>query len=387
MNVVILSPHFPPNYFQFCVQLRRLGACVLGIADAPYESLRPELRDALVEYYRVEDMHNYDQILRACGHFTHRYGKIDRFESHNEYWLETDARIRTDFNIYGIKNDGIKRVRLKSRMKQLFAEAGVGVIRGDIVTTLAQAKRLVKKIGYPVVAKPDGGVGAAATFKICSAEELEGFFAQKPDLDYIMEEFIEGRICTFDGLADRDGNPVFYTSHEYSQGIMETVNEQLDIYYYSLRDIPKDLDEAGRRTLKAFDVRERFFHFEFFRTAPNDHLVGLEVNMRPPGGLTMDMFNFANDINMYKEWASVVMFNRFTAEYTRPYHCCYVGRRFRNTYRRSHDEIMATIGHMIPHHETINSTFGVALGDYGYLVRSPHIEEIHTMAHTILEHA
>ena len=166
-------------------------------------------------------------------------------------------------------------------MKQLFAEAGVGVIRGDIVTTLAQAKRLVKKVGYPVVAKPDGGVGAAATFKIRNAEGLEGFFAQKPDLDYILEEFIEGQICTFDGLADRDGNPVFYTSHEYSQGIMETVNEQLDIYYYSLRDIPKDLDEAGRRTLKAFDVRERFFHFEFFRAAPDGHLVGLEVNMRP----------------------------------------------------------------------------------------------------------
>jgi biotin carboxylase len=245
----------------------------------------------------------------------------------------------------------------------------------------------VKKIGYPVVAKPDGGVGAAGTFKIHDETELEGFFAQKPDVPYIMEEFIEGRICTFDGLADRDGNPVFYTSHEYSQGIMETVNEQLDIYYYSLRDIPKDLDEAGRRTLKAFDVRERFFHFEFFRVAPGDNLVGLEVNMRPPGGLTMDMFNFANDINMYKEWASVVMFNRFTAEYTRPYHCCYVGRRSRHTYRRSHDEIIATYGHMVQHHERINSTFGVALGDYGYLIRSPDMEEIHALAHKILEHA
>jgi hypothetical protein len=101
----------------------------------------------------------------------------------------------------------------------------------------------------------------------------------------------------------------------------------------------------------------------------------------------MDMFNYANDINMYREWANVVMFNRFSAEYTRPYHCCYVGRRFRIAYRRSHDEIMATIGHMIPHHEQINSTFGVALGDYGYLVRSPDKEETLALAHMILEHA
>lgn len=385
MNVVILSPHFPPNYYRFAVQLRLLGVSVLGIADEPYELLNPALRNALVEYYKVDDMHKYDQILRACGHFTHRYGKIDRFESHNEYWLETDARIRTDFNVYGIKNDGIQNIRLKSRMKALFEKAGVAVVPGEVVTSRAQAKRFVKQVGYPVVAKPDGGVGAAATFKIHDAEGLEGFFAQKPDVDYIIEQFVEGQICTFDGLTDRDGNAVFYTSHQYSQGIMETVNDQLDIYYYSFRDIPKDLEEAGRRTLKAFDVRERFFHFEFFRTGSGGKLVGLEVNMRPPGGLTVDMFNYANDIDLYREWANVVVFNRFKADYSRPYHCCYVGRRFANHYRRSHDEVLSTLGPMVAHHERINSTFGVALGDYGYLVRSPNLDEIHATAQFILE--
>jgi biotin carboxylase len=387
MNVIILSPHFPPNYTQFCVQLRLLGVRVLGIADEPYEHLNLTLKDALVEYYRVDDMHNYDQILRACGYFTHRYGKIDRFESHNEYWLETDARIRTDFNIYGIKNDGIQNIRLKSRMKSLFEKAGVAVVPGEVVTSRAQAKRFLRQVGYPVVAKPDGGVGAAATFKIHDAEELESFFAQKPDVDYIMEQFVEGDIYTFDGLTDQDGNAVFYTSHKYSQGIMETVNDQLDIYYYSLRDIPRDLEEAGRRTLKAFDVRERFFHFEFFRTGSEGKLVGLEVNMRPPGGLTVDMFNYANDIDLYREWANVVVFNRFKATYSRPYHCCYVGRRFANRYRRSHEEVLDTLGPLIPHHEQINSTFGVALGDYGYLVRAPNLDEIHAMAQFILEKA
>jgi biotin carboxylase len=383
MNVVILSPHFPPNYYNFCVWLHRLGATVLGIADEPYEFLRPELKSALDEYYRVNDMHNYDQILRACGHFTHRWGKLDRFESHNEYWLQTDAQIRTDFNIYGIKNGEIKNIRLKSRMKILFEKAGVPVARWVLVKTMAQASRFVREVGYPVVAKPDGGVGAAETFKIHNDKELEGFFAQKPDVEYIMEEFVAGSICTFDGLTDRQGNLVFYTSHQYSQGIMETVNDALDIYYYSLRDIPQDLEEAGRRTLKAFGVRERFFHFEFFRTE-GEQIVALEVNMRPPGGLTMDMFNYANDIDLYREWANLVVFDSFTSEYSRPYHCCYVGRRFRNQYVHSHEEVMATLGHLIPYHEPINSTFGQALGDYGYLTRSPDLNEIHAVAHFIL---
>ncbi len=120
MNVVFLSPHFPPNFYSFCVNLRRMGANVFGLADEAYESLRPELKDALNDYYRVVDMHSYDELLSACGHFTHRHGKIDRIDSQNEYWLETEARLRTDFNIFGVKNDEIGNVRLKTRMKEIF---------------------------------------------------------------------------------------------------------------------------------------------------------------------------------------------------------------------------------------------------------------------------
>ena len=76
---------------------------------------------------------------------------------------------------------------------------------------------------------------------------------------------------------------------------METVNEDRHIYFYNLREIPADLEEAGRRVLKAFDVRERFFHFEFFRSRPDGRVVALEVNMRPPGGPIIDMYNYAHD--------------------------------------------------------------------------------------------
>ena len=87
MNVVFLSPHFPPHYFRFCWSLKAAGANVLGIGDEPYDNLSQEVRAALTEYYRIDDMHDYDALVRACGYFTHRYGKIDRLDSLNEYWL------------------------------------------------------------------------------------------------------------------------------------------------------------------------------------------------------------------------------------------------------------------------------------------------------------
>jgi hypothetical protein len=386
MNFIYLSPHFPPNYYQFCVNLQLLGVTVLGLADEPYELLRPELKAALKEYYRVNDMHNYDELLRALGYFTHRYGKIDRIDSQNEYWLETEARLRTDFNIPGLQVADMQRIKRKSVMKQVFTKAGIQAAHGRVVKNIQDARRLIQETGYPVVAKPDIGVGAAKTFKIHNETELEQFFAQKPIVDYIIEEFIDGIICTFDGITDRAGNPVFYTSHQYSQGIMETVNSDDNIYYYSLREIPPDLEEAGRRVLKAFDVRERFFHFEFFRN-PQNQIVALEVNMRPPGGMTTDMFNYACDVDIYKEWANIIVHDKFTTDYTRKYHCSYIGRKFNRSYAHTNEEITAAFGDMIMHQEEISGIFSAALGDYGYLIRSPDLAEIHTIAQFIHQQA
>ena len=382
MNFVYLSPHFPPNYYLFCVNLQLLAVTVLGLADEPYELLKPELKSVLKEYYRVNDMQNYDELLRALGYFTHRYGKIDRIDSQNEYWLEAEARLRTDFNIPGLKTEDMQRIKRKSVMKQVFAKAKVPAARGRLAKNLADAKRMIQETGYPVVAKPDIGVGAAKTYKIHTESDLEQFFAQKPIVEYILEEFIDGVICTFDGLTDGSGNPVFYTSHQYSQGIMETVNLDDNIYYYSLRDIPPDLDDAGRRVLKAFDVRERFFHFEFFRT-PQDKIVALEVNMRPPGGMTTDMFNYACDIDIYKEWANIIVHDKFTTDYTRKYHCSYIGRKFNRSYAHTNAEITDAFGDKIMHQEAISGIFSAALGDYGYLIRSPDLGEIHGIAQYI----
>jgi len=376
MNYVYLSPQFPPNYHLFCVHLRRLGVSVLGLADDPQDWLRPEVREGLTEYYRVKDMHSYDQLLRACGHFTHRYGKLDRVDSHTEYWMETEARLRTDLNIFGPKLADLAALQRKSLMKQMFTQAGVPATRGTLVRTLDQATLFAHEVGYPVVAKPDVGVGAAHTFKIGSDAELERFFSAKPPVEYLLEEFVQGDVYTFDGLTDKDGNPVFFTSLRYSQGVMETVNEDLHIYFYNLREIPVDLEDAGRRVLKAFDVRERFFHFEFFRTHGDGRLVALEVNMRPPGGPIIDMYNYAHDIDLYWEWANIVVNNRFVEPYSRKYHVCYVGRKSNKPYVHTHEDILGAYGHCVVHHMAMPGVFALAMGDYAYLVRTPDLAEM-----------
>ena len=86
MNIVFISPHFPQNYYLFCARLRAFGVNVLGIADQPLESLRPELRSVLSDYYQVTDLHRYDELVRAIGYFTYRHGRIDRLAQ--QRWTE-----------------------------------------------------------------------------------------------------------------------------------------------------------------------------------------------------------------------------------------------------------------------------------------------------------
>lgn len=382
MNIVFMSPHFPPHFFRFCLNLKAAGANVLGIGDEPYDHLSGDVRGALTEYYQVDDMHHYDALVRACGFFTHRYGKIDRLDSLNEYWLGTEARLRDDFNIFGVGGSDIDSIRRKSYMKTNFRKAGVPVARGRVVQGIDDARSLILETGYPVVVKPDAGVGAIDTHRLNNDQELVAFFETKPGFDYIMEEFITGTIYSFDGLAGMDGKPVFYTAHTYSQGIMETVNEARHVTYYSLREIPVALEKIGRECLRTFDVRERFFHMEFFKTA-DDRYVALEVNMRPPGGYTTDMFNYACDIDIYRTWAELLVHNQTDLNYSRKYHCCYASRKNNQRYVHSQDDILSRYGKSIIQIESVPGVFSSALGDIGYIFRTKHLAELMEMVQFI----
>ena len=91
---------------------------MLGVGDAPYDQLAQEMKSSLTEYYYVSSLEDYEQVYRAMGYYIGRYGRIDHVESQNEYWLQLEARLRTDFNIRsGWQTKDMDAVKLKSRMK------------------------------------------------------------------------------------------------------------------------------------------------------------------------------------------------------------------------------------------------------------------------------
>lgn len=378
MNFVFVSPHFPKTYWNFCERLRRNGVNVLGIGDAPFDEIPYELKDCLTEYYRVDNLGNYDEMVRAVGYFTFHYGKIDWLESNNEYWLEMDAQLRTDFNITtGAQNDFIERIKFKSKMKESYRAAGVPVARHHMVSTISAARQFIQSVGYPVIVKPDNGCGAEATYKLKNDSDLRTFFAKLPSIPYIMEEYINGTIVSFDGVADSHCVPLFYTSNVFPTPLLDIVSQKGDLAYWTQKHVPPALKDVGFRTVKAFGAKSRFFHCEFFQLnedkpglGQKGDYVALEVNMRPAGGYTPDMINFANSVDCYQIWADMVCYDEVRNLDLRgpKYYCVYASRRECHRYKHSHEQIMARYGSRMKMCDELPLALRLDMGDWMYTV-------------------
>ncbi len=374
MNVIYLSPHFPRHYGLFVERLSRLGVNVLGITDQHDMQLSFELRQSLAGHYRVDSLNATDQVLAGCHWFRENFGPIDRVESHLEPWIALEATVRDHFDVPGKKTADLGFIKQKSLMKDIFVRARVPTARGTVVTDPAAAKKFIGG-KYPVFIKPDIGVGAADTYTIHGPDDLQRFFEVKGEHDYFMEEYLSGVIESFDGLADRQGQIAFCTSHVFSNDIHKVVVNNENLYYYSQRELPADVEAAGRAVVKALDIREKFFHIEFFRL-PDGSLRGLEVNFRPPGGLTTHMFNYACDVDVYNWWAHIVAGKPYPGQFERKYHCAFVGRKYDRPYEYDHDGVVAKLGPALVHVQDMNPIEFAVMGNVGYLVRSTDRNEL-----------
>ena len=329
-NFIFISPNFPTNYWKFCAELKKNGMNVLGIGDCPYDQLMPELRGALNEYYKVSSLENYDEVFRAVAFLTYKHGKIDWLEGNNEYWLERDAMLRTAFNITtGFLTEDMQPVKYKSAMKANYAKAGIKTARWHIVRDYTGCKDFIAEVGYPVIVKPDNGVGASHTYKLKNDDELNYFFATKDETVYIMEEYVNGTVHTYDAVINSKGEPLFETGNVTIDSIMDIVNTNGNSCYYIEKTLPEAMRDVGRRTVAAFGVKSRFVHLEFFVLNEDQPALGKKGREH--------------------------------------FYCCYCGRRDGKNFVMDHAAIMAKYGDRIKMVQRIPKALAGAMADMMYL--------------------
>ena len=188
-------------------------------------------------------------------------------------------------------------------------------------------------------------------------EEVRKFLSSKLEETYIMEEYVDGFIVSFDGICDSNSNVVFATTDHFMTPIAEVVNENEDYYYYNnpfslpFFDIDKEkFLEVGKGVVKAFGIKKRVFHIEFFvlnkdkeGLAKKGEFVALECNMRPAGGYTPDLIDYANSVSLYDIYADVICYDENKEDMNKTkYYAFASARRDGANYVHSESEILST---------------------------------------------
>ncbi len=383
--MLYISPEFPPNYAHFIEQLNSLGVRVWGLGEADFYFMPASLRSALTWYVRT-DLKDAGAVQRGLEKLMSQKkasgfaGNFDLVESHNEQWLTLEGMINEKYGLDGIKKQDLPRLKKKSIMKQLFEDCGLPVARGERIADINRALVLANTLGYPLILKPDEGVGAGGIYRVENKSQLKSHLSHIAE-DYLIEEFIDGDIVTYDGLTDYEGNVVFENSLIYGDGVLEYVLGK-DVFFYVSRHIPDELRTVGRKLIPLFDIRRKFFHFEFFKTG--ETFIPIEINCRPPGGAILDMMNYSIDDDLYRAYAGMITRGRAAVQAQKKYYCCYIGRKDKH-YVHSYDEIIAAFGYCLAEHDLNPPVFRQAMGTERYIFRSPNEAEILDIAEFVLK--
>jgi hypothetical protein len=380
MDILYLSPDFPPNYGAFVRQLHAEGVRVWAVGEADFYSLPPDLR-ACIRWYVRSELGNWRRVEPAVGellevkHAQGFEGPFDLVESHNEQWLRLEALLNERLDIPGIGRGEVDRLKKKSVMKRIFQELGLRYARGAVVSGVEEALRLAGELGYPVLLKPNEGVGAGGVRRVERAAELEAFCGQLRE-DYMLEEFVDAPIVTYDGLTDLDGNVIFDNTLVYGEGLIEYLQGK-DTFFYVGRQVPEELARIGRRLVERFEIRRKFFHFEFFRI--DRDFVPIEINCRPPGGAIIDMMNYSIDGDLYRAYARMLCRRPLDLPAEKKYFVGYVGRK-ETPHALGHGELIARLGPCLVEAAENLPLFWDIMGRQRYIFRSEEERAIRELA-------
>ena len=124
-------------------------------------------------------------------------------------------------------------------------------------------------------------------------------------------------------------------------------------------------------------MKERFFHIEFFREG--DDYIAIEYNNRPAGGFTIDVYNFAHSLDLYRGYAAIVAGEEFPASEFEPQYCLATSRRANAHYVYSEEDLLDKYSQQFKVKKIMPAAFAELQGDYLYMLTTPSRQEMDQM--------
>ncbi len=317
-SAVFVAPFFAETTVRFIQGAAELPGVRLGLlSQDPVERLPDRVRAALSAHIRLGDGLNPDEIAQGVQAIGRQIGPPVRLIGALEQLQEPLAIVRERLGITGMDSREARNFRDKSQMKEVLRAAGVPCARHVLARSAAEARAGAEKIGYPLIAKPPDGAGARSTFRVnddgALADVLRAVRVQ-PSEPLLLEEFIVGEEHSFDTVSIL-GRPVWHSLSHYTPGPLEVMQNpwiQWTVLLPREVDHPRydDIRKVAFQALDALGMGTGLSHMEWFRRKDGSVAVS-EVGARPPGAQFTTLISYAHDVNFYRAWGRLMIFDLF----------------------------------------------------------------------------
>jgi biotin carboxylase len=320
-SVVFVAPFPLETTMRFARAAARLhGVKLLGVAQEPPKGTDRRLFDDLV---RVKDGLSTHALINAIDVLRSRHGHPHRIVGVLEPLQVQLALARKHFGVPGTDPDTADLFRDKARMKDALRAAGLPVARHRLLTNAADGEDFARETGFPMVLKPPAGMGAKATFRVRTLDELKNAVAgmgASREHPVLAEEFLQGKEGSFDTITLNGVPQVASISHYVPTPLEVLENPWIQWCCLLPRSIDGDeyreVKRVGVRAIEALGLRDGFTHMEWFRRADGSIAIG-EIAQRPPGANITRMVGLAHDIDPYRAWARAVIDGAYDAPWER----------------------------------------------------------------------
>lgn len=324
MNVIFVEPAFPANQREFVRGLIEANATVVAIGESSKESLDGQLRDWLYDYIQVPSVCDEAAMIKAVQYVQSKMW-VDRLEATIEAHILPIAKVREACTIPGLSVESSFLCRDKPVMKQVLREAEVPCAQSIGSGDVAEIKQFAERVGYPLIVKPRSGAGASGTFKVSNDSQLEDALRQSAvgnGGNVAVEEFIEGHEGFYDTITIGGRVVLEFVTH-YFPNVLEAMRHRwISPQFITTNRVDtvgeyQELKDMGRRVIEALKIDTSATHMEWFYGPKG--LKFSEIGCRPPGVKAWDLYNIANDIDLYHQWALAVTQGAITGTPTRQF--------------------------------------------------------------------
>jgi hypothetical protein len=317
-HVIFVAPFFLETTLRFVAGAAALPGVRLSlISQDPAEKLPPGLRSALAAHWRVDNALDPAQLVDASRMLATKLGPPRRLLGALEQLQVPLAQAREALGVEGLDPDSAANFRDKSRMKDVLRGSGLPCAAHVLAGSAEQAVAFAEQTGFPLVAKPPAGAGGKGTFRLQSAPDLSALlqrFPPGPADPILLEEFVSGTEHSFDSVIV-DGKPVWYSISRYMPPPLQVLeNPWIQWCVFLPREVggPEfaPIREAGFRAVAALGLRTGLSHMEWFQRADGRIAIS-EVGARPPGAQFTSLISWAHDLDFYRAWPRLMVFDEF----------------------------------------------------------------------------